>query len=205
MASRPIGSRWDRLAAHKGPLILAGIGLLVGVAALVFFLVWREKGSPERAEVSPTLPLNQPLQRKQVRLFFSSVGGEALVSEEREIQMPVEPEAQARAILGELIKGSGSGTLGPTIPPGVTLREVFLDPAQGCVYVDFSQELARNHPGGSQTEALTVFSIVNSLILNLPFKKVQILIEGKEVETLAGHIFIQGPLEADASWVQNRG
>lgn len=221
MAFKPTSSRRGRLAAHKVPLILTGIGLLLVVASLVFFLFWRGRGGPEVAGVGrePFLA-DKPLERRQVQLFFSSGDGEALVPEKREILAPAELREQVKGVLWELIKGPGSSTLGsgrltqgetpsgagPTIPQGVVLREVFLDPSQGDAYVDFSGELIRNHPGGSQTEALTVFSIVNTLTLNFPqIKKVQILIEGKEMETLAGHIFIQDPLGADRSWIEMGG
>ncbi len=51
------------------------------------------------------------------------------------------------------------------------------------------RELARNHPGGSIDEILTVYTIVNALTDNLPaITAVQILIDGHEVDTLAGHV-----------------
>lgn len=214
MAFKPTNSRRGRLAAHKVPLILTGIGLLLVAASLLFFLSWRERGGQEVTGVpGEPFPDGKPLQRKQVQLFFSSEDGEALVSEKREILVPVELREQVKGVLWELIKGPGSrmpggspSGAGPTIPQGVVLREVFLDPSQGGAYVNFSGDLVRNHPGGSQTEALTVFSIVNTLTLNFPqIKKVQILVEGKEIETLAGHIFIQEPLVTDRSWIKMEG
>ena len=64
--------------------------------------------------------------------------------------------------------------------------------------VDFSAEIQENHPGGVATELLTVYSIVNSLILNIAeIEVVKILIEGQESLTLAGHIDLQQPFEAN--------
>jgi hypothetical protein len=43
---------------------------------------------------------------------------------------------------------------------------------------------------------------VSALTLNLPaITGVQILIDGKEVDTLAGHLDLRRPLEQDARWI----
>ena len=76
------------------------------------------------------------------------------------------------------------------------LLEVFIDDA-GMAYVDFSEPLAANHPGGMLNEQATVYSIVDSLTYNLPeIHQVKILIGGAERETLAGHVLL-APLEMD--------
>jgi hypothetical protein len=44
---------------------------------------------------------------------------------------------------------------------------------------------------------------MQTLVANVPeIKRVQILIEGREVETLAGHMDIRRPL--DATWIINQ-
>jgi hypothetical protein len=44
---------------------------------------------------------------------------------------------------------------------------------------------------------------VNAVTANLPaIQRVQILIEGREVDTLAGHVDLRRPLERDASLVR---
>jgi hypothetical protein len=60
-----------------------------------------------------------------------------------------------------------------------------------------------NHSGGSINEALTVYAIVNALTTNLnDVRSVQILIDGKEVDSLAGHIDLRRPIGKSAGWVQ---
>ena len=42
---------------------------------------------------------------------------------------------------------------------------------------------------------MTVYTIVNALLTNLPdLQEVQILIDGQEVDTLAGHVDLRRPL-----------
>ena len=63
--------------------------------------------------------------------------------------------------------------------------------------------MARAHTGGSLDEALAVFALVNALTVNLPdITAVQILIDGKEVDTLAGHIDLRHPLRRALEWVR---
>ena len=73
----------------------------------------------------------------------------------------------------------------------------------GDAYVDLSRELTAAHTGGTLDETLTVYTIVNALTANLPaITSVQLLVEGKEVETLSGHIDLRRPLSKNLSWVQ---
>jgi hypothetical protein len=68
----------------------------------------------------------------------------------------------------------------------------------GEIYVDLSAELQKNHPGGTTNELLTVYSLVSALTSNLPaVTTVQILIDGREVDTLAGHLDLRRPIEQD--------
>jgi len=44
-------------------------------------------------------------------------------------------------------------------------------------------------------ELLTVYGLVNTLLVNLPtMAEVQILVEGREADTLAGHVDLRRPL-----------
>ena len=73
----------------------------------------------------------------------------------------------------------------------------------GDAFVDFSRELVAGHSGGSTNELLTVYSIVNALCANLPaVHSVELLVDGKQVETLAGHVDLRRPLEKNLAWVQ---
>lgn len=64
--------------------------------------------------------------------------------------------------------------------------------------VNFSKEIL-SIKGGSMQELLLVGSIVNTLTEFKEIKKVQILVDGKRVETLMGHMDLSEPLEHDDS------
>ena len=60
------------------------------------------------------------------------------------------------------------------------------------------------HPGGSLTELLTVYAIVNAVTANLPaIQRVQLLVDGKEVDTIAGHVDVRRPLTRDTTLVRD--
>jgi hypothetical protein len=88
------------------------------------------------------------------------------------------------------------------VPPGTTLRAVYLS-ERGEAFVDLSPEVASAHPGGALTELLTVYSIVDALTTNLPaVTGVQILVDGHEVDTLAGHVDLRRPLAKSTLLIQ---
>ena len=66
----------------------------------------------------------------------------------------------------------------------------------GEAFVDVSRDITTAHPGGATSELLTIYTIVNALTVNLPaVAAVQILVNGSEVDTLAGHIDLRSPLK----------
>ena len=87
-----------------------------------------------------------------------------------------------------------SAPLLSAIPPGTTLRALFISEG-GEAFVDFSREIVSAHTGGTANELLTIYTIVNALTENLPaVRGVQVLVDGKEVDTLAGHVDLRNPL-----------
>jgi len=129
----------------------------------------------------------------KVRLYFSSFDASCLALEERKIKKCEDKIEQAKLMIKELIKGPLANNLKPTLPLNCQIKEVFSH--KETIFVDFDQNFVEEHCKGSCGEILTIYSIVNTLLDNLnSYKKVQFLVEGKEIETLAGHIFLQQPL-----------
>ncbi len=133
----------------------------------------------------------------EVNLYFSDSQAMYLVPEKRKI--PQTPSL-ARQVVIELIKGPENPNLYPTIPKETQVNEVYI--ADDIVYIDLSEEIFKNHPGGSSGELMTVYSIVNTLTEITPIRGVQILVEGNEKESLVGHIDINMPLIRDENWIK---
>jgi germination protein M len=121
-----------------------------------------------------------------------------LEPELRDIHSSAQWTDEAKQIMGELIRGSNEGRP-PALSVDTRLRSIFWA-GEGLCVVDLTREAASSHPGGLTSEVSTVYAIVNSLTENLTaVRKVQILIEGNEVETLAGHVDISQPMVQDLS------
>lgn len=154
----------------------------------------------QKEKVKITIPFITP-KEIVVQLYFSSKDGKYLVKEEHKITKLNDNLQQAKEIINELIKGSKSKDLFPTIPEGTQIRELYFH--ENTAYLNFSSALIKNHPGGSSAEIHTIFSIVNTLTFNFPkIKYVQILVEGREIETIAGHIDTTMPFKQNLSFIQ---
>ncbi|GAG61566.1 unnamed protein product [marine sediment metagenome] len=133
----------------------------------------------------------------EVTLYFSDSQAMYLVPEKRKIPQTT---SLARQAVIELIKGPENSASYPTIPEGTQVNEVYI--TDDIVYIDLSEEIFKNHPGGSSGELMTVYSIVNTLTEIPPIIGVQILVEGNEMKSLVGHIDISMPLLRDESWIK---
>jgi spore germination protein GerM len=131
-----------------------------------------------------------------VYLYFVDTENGYLNSEARDIQVTRPPQAFCREIVKELIRGPETGLV-KTLPPGTELRALYVT-SDRVAYVDLSASVSDDHPGGVRTELMTVYSIVNTLVLNVSaVERVKLLIDGRDADTLAGHIDIRHPLQAD--------
>lgn len=133
------------------------------------------------------------VEKKEVLLYFSDSEGEYLIAEKRPILKKNEVKEEAKETILELIEGPKEKLI-PTLPPRTKLLALQINDA-GVAKVNFSSALSKDHPGGSSAEMMTVYSIVNSLALNFPqIKRVQILIDGKSIETITGHLSLRQPI-----------
>jgi germination protein M len=130
----------------------------------------------------------------EISLYFADAEALKLSAEKRTVNQAENTVEQIRLVVLELIKGPTTALVS-TVPKGTSVQEVFLD-EKGCAYVDFSRAISERHPGGTSSELVTIASIVNTLATNFPeeIRKVRILIDGKEAETIAGHIDISRPI-----------
>ena len=165
--------------------------------------LWWLLASPWRGGVSSGTadPSGNAVPGEDLSIWFASPQEDALVSEKRRVPPNTTSVDRAKVSLQELIAGPKIDAL-RTVSAEVKIRELFID-NRGTAYIDFNEALSRTHPGGPWAEMLTIRSIVQTLAANVPgIKRVQILVEGREVDTLAGHVDIRRPF--DTTWVMNQ-
>jgi hypothetical protein len=183
-------------------LAIGGLTVATSAIAWSLFVGLPRWYGPRTKPAAPPPPVATSSGRKiKARLLFLSEDGMHLTSVERDVAYGEGAPAQAEEIVKAQV-APAAAPLVSAVPPGTTLRALYLT-ASGDAYVDLSREVVSAHPGGSLDELLTVYSIVNALTMNLPaVKAVQVLVDGKEVDTLAGHVDLRRPLAKNASWVE---
>ncbi len=133
--------------------------------------------------------LSTPLRTEnwKASLYFGGESSDYLINEYRPVSSVRNPEKMSAALLKELIKGPDAKGV-RTIPEQTRLLAVDFS-KDGLLVVDFSKEFTEQHPGGSSSEIMTVYSIVNTLTTNIKdVKMVKIIQQGRTLDTIAGHI-----------------
>ena len=178
----------------------------IGSVALVL-LAWGVTSLLERltarddvAAVTPPAVPAAETPHIAVTLFYAAPEGDALVPIRRDVPLANGLVPQGREILNAQLQPPPAPHVS-AIPAGTTLRAFYVS-EKGDAFVDLGG-ISAAHPGGSLTELLTVQAIVNAVIANLPaIQRVQILVDGKEVDTIAGHVDIRRPLTRDTALIR---
>ena len=187
-----------RVLAISASVALAAFTLTAFVTVAVRRRNAREQAS---ASAAPRAAATAPGRKITAHLYYVSMDGTKLTPVDREVTYADGMFAQAQEIVSAQLTPPAA-PLVSAIPPGTRLRALYLN-ANGEAYVDLSKEAAAAHTGGTQDELLTIYSIVNALTANLPaVTSVQLLVDGKEVDTLAGHIDLRKPLEKNLALVE---
>lgn len=140
-----------------------------------------------------------PIRRLNVLIYYPAATEDGLIGEPREIFMTAAPGDRAKQILADLISGPATDSGARALPPGTRLRQVFVL-EDGTAYIDFNADLKQGMAGGTTEELLAVYSIVNSVSLNIPeIRRVGILINGRPIDTLNGHLDLRRPLPPNSS------
>jgi len=187
------------------PLIaLFWAAAMVGLG-LLFLKILDElrKPRPGGSRSSETIQslLISPSEQMNISLFFISPDGQALVAEDRQVEKEGGLAMQIRTALEELAKGPLSGAI-RSVPQNLSVHSVF-EIGEDVMAVDVGSEIRTGLPGGSTLELLCVHSIVNTVTQNFPqVKRVRILVEGREVKTLLGHVDLSEPLPAARGWIR---
>ena len=138
----------------------------------------------------------QHLDKSVVHLYFSDKKNSFLIAEVWNLGHSDNPAEFGKIIVEALANGPRTGLM-RTLPEGTTLNAFYVT-RDGTAYVDMSNKIRQAHPGGIKSELFIIYSIVNSLILNIPeIDAVKILIGGRDAVTLAGHIDLRFPFKAN--------
>ena len=187
----------------KPALVLGALSVVLLVLVIIFFTGGgREKVGRFIDANVPKAPAvaGEHAEARTVTLFFLDDDDDFLHRETRQVAAGLTVDDEAEQALAELIKGSEKGLLSP-LPPQTKVRQVFIG-KDGVATVDLSREVAEKFSYGSTMELAAVYAVVNTLAFNFKaVKKVVILVEGAEKETLGGHVDLTRAFLPDYSLV----
>ncbi|HPW18886.1 MAG TPA: GerMN domain-containing protein [Candidatus Aminicenantes bacterium] len=198
--------RKKRAALSRPALVLGGLALVLAVLIVVFF----SDGTEEKVKRFIDANVPKPAEAgggagpaaasRTVTLFFLADADDLLHKEARDIAAGPTAADEAERALAELVKGSERGLVSP-LPAQTKVRQVFIG-ADGLATVDLSREFAEGFAYGSTAELAAVYAVVDTLVFNFaPVKRVVILVEGAEKETLGGHVDLTRAFLPDYSLV----
>src|SRR6204780_1662290 len=175
--------------------------LLLAVLSMSVY-AWRMRG---RAAASPVAsvdirpvvaPVAGPTEKVTLFVAYDDVG--VLHAQDAQIPLPSVRQQRAEELLRALIALYLDKSSPHPLPEGSDVRSVYLvDP--GLAVIDINAALADGHRSGVLIEELTVASLIQTLSANLPgILKVKILVEGKQRDTLAGHVDLSGLFDVSA-------
>lgn len=206
-------------------LIIIGIFLIFIAVVFAYNLILQERErhlvlqEPDSSAVDLEASdlRQQSLGEHAVDLYLYNPGKlpfdpDFLVPEKRVIYQIADRALMARQVILELFRGprmnvggnpgnvspepADAGTISPAFPPGSGLRQLFiLD--DGTAVVDLAGDTV-NNIDGVMYEFLVIQSITRSLVMNFEeISRVRFLVEGKEQDTLAGHVSISHPFRVE--------
>ncbi len=188
------------MTARRTWTIVGLIALATGVWWVLFIALPRWT-APKPAAPPPPQARTEPTAKIRARMFHLAEDGLRLQPVDTEVSFGEGTLEQGRQLVLALLQPAPEPFVS-VIPRGTTLKGVYLSP-QGVAFVDLSAEASRAHRGGTLDEIFTVYSIVNTLTDNLPaIVAVQLLVDGHQVDTLAGHVDVRRPLIKDLRWTE---
>lgn len=167
------------------------LALLIIITGIILINRWIDL----KEEEGPRVVKEVPGEIRTITLYFANRNADGLLSETRDITSEGGLEHEVKQVIIALLTGPEGRDKISVIPPGTDISRVFWVEEEGTLYLDFSGALVANHPGGSAGEYYTVKTILKTVSVNFPqVEKVQFLVSGYPVDTIAGHYKVDSPL-----------
>jgi spore germination protein GerM len=180
----------------------AGLFYLRSLARRIFFEPPSHSEESAKARLSAAVLQPGAGPNETAVLYFPALSARRLVAETRPVKWAPAAADRVRQVLLALVEGPRQ-RLGHPLAASTNVRAVFLT-MEGTAYVDLSNDLLSSISPGIEAESLVVYSIVNSITTNIPsVKRVKILIQGQEVDTLEGHADLTDAIVPDSSLIQS--
>jgi hypothetical protein len=145
-----------------------------------------EKKSANKVEYTA-----QGTEYSYVKIYYPYGG--RLQMEERRLRKEVTRQNIAEATVAEYLRGP-AGVKDSYVPDEVEVLGLYFG-NDNILYIDLSERFSRGFQGDALAEFLLIRGLYESVLSNVyGVSRLKVLIEGKEVESIGGHISIAKPL-----------
>ncbi|WP_236614486.1 GerMN domain-containing protein [Sporomusa ovata] len=176
--------------------------IMATLMALVFMIAGCDNAAPG-SQPTPAIPDNklveqsqpagnataEPEPTMQIVVYHATKDARYLVPETHKIPVNSQP---ARTAIELLQAGPKNPELVGVMPAGTQIKNITVK--EHIAYADFNDKLVKKNDGGSASEILLVGAIVNTLTEFPDIQQVQILVNGKKIATISGHMDTSEPL-----------
>lgn len=180
----------------------ASLAAFVGIAgALIGGCGGTPDGAPTVTDTIVEAPFSAVEEGDSLHLYFPGPG-ELLYEEERQLPPETDPERLILQIASEVLSGPTDPELSAPFTRPLKVGSVDVSP-EGVIFVDLlTEDGTPPLPRGSTEEILALYSLVNSIVLNLEGAKAIVLLwNGRQLETLSGHIDTARPVRPDPALI----
>src|ERR1035438_6831276 len=182
--------------------------LLISVAAMFVLVIamgiyvrhMRRQAGELESPATAALPVAPPASgpTETVTLYVADDAAGMLRPRSAQIPLPGGRQQRAEQLLRTLLRIYQQPGSAHPLAPAADIRSIYLvDP--GAAVIDLNAAFADQHRSGILSEQLTVNSLVETLAVNVPgIQRVNILVEGKIRDTLAGHADLSDAFDVTA-------
>lgn len=187
---------------RRAALLLTAALAVLGLAGLAWWIA--SSDAPAGDAATGTSDPKAVLDGEPVAIYFPSTSGR-LEPEMRNAPAEIDRDTLNLWLAEQLTAGPETGGLEPSLPAGTEVAGVFAAP-DGTLYVDFTLPAEVTIGMSSTEELLALYSVVNTLLLdNEHSDRAVILFNGRQRETLAGHVDTSIPLAARPEFIRRPG
>jgi hypothetical protein len=182
-----MSGRTDR-SMQSNRMLLGVVTILAAIVASGVFMLWMRTHSSDTVPVAQDQQLdhqrflrNEPLS---ITLYCPHEG--MLAAESAVVKRQPDTQSLARATLAALFADQRVA-LEPVLRD-IRMRELYIDTG-GTAYIDLTPGPQQYVRASAWEEQLAIYALVNTLLQNFEeIKQVRLLFDGREAQTLAGHI-----------------
>jgi hypothetical protein len=167
--------------------ITLALVLIAVIGSAIYGVQLKRRDERNRQHGAALLPATAEAKVTKFQALVAFDEDEVLSVRELSAPLPEEPSARTREVLRALLQEYMRNPSPHAIPAGSDVKAVYLTKDGLCV-IDLNPTLADQHRSGMLLEQFTVLSLLETAAMNLPSaKQIQLIVDGKERASLAGH------------------